>query len=183
MIVINLVDNRSYTGAICTIGFCLTKHTSPFASAIAVVGRVCAQHPIFQLWRKLAIWRESSSAHFKAIVEQYLAVSQYPNMLHPYLKGSTRYWSISRSAIIPLLRSLKCSTSSLVGLPFPSRSEDKADTYSALGSPIITSASCSSGASRDNCHGGRYRVLLMNLYASFLSVTESLVSAITSPPY
>lgn len=132
------------------------------------------QHFVFQLWRKWAtVWKSLWHCNI-----QYTGKDAFGQFV---LKGSTRYWFISDSAIIPLHKFLKHSTSSLVGLLFPSRSEDTADTYSALGSPIITSASCSSDASRDNCHGGRCRVLLINLYASFLFATRSLVSVITSP--
>jgi len=73
-----------YTRAICTIGFCLTKHTSPFTSAVTAIGGSCVQHYIPLLWRNFAIWRESfsPSAHFNTIVGRYLVISQYPNMLH-----------------------------------------------------------------------------------------------------
>lgn len=44
-----------------TVWLCFTKHVTPFTGAIMTMGRVCSQHLFFQLWRKFAIWRESSS--------------------------------------------------------------------------------------------------------------------------
>jgi hypothetical protein len=97
------------------------------------------------------------------------------------MNGSTRYWFISDSAIIFLHKSLKHFTSSLVGFFLPSRNKDRADTYLGLASPKIKSANISSGASSDKCHGGRCKVFLIKSCASFLFVSMSLASGITSP--
>lgn len=58
---------------------CPTQSTAPLASAVTTVRGVCIQHSIPQFCWKLAVW--CKSYHFKAIVGQYFAVSQYRNML------------------------------------------------------------------------------------------------------
>jgi len=161
------------TGTYFTVWLCFTQPTSPLTSTITTVGRVCIQHPIFQLWRKFTIWWESSrhrSIHYTMKRAYYQSV----------LKEVTKCASISASASSFPTKFLKAVTRRLVGLCLPSLNRHSESFNSIV--PPSTSANCASDISSGIFHGGWYKVFLIYLYASSRFATRSLVSATTSPP-
>jgi hypothetical protein len=173
-----LLDNCFRTGAICAIGFCLAQYGSPFASTVTA-GKISFQHHAPQRYRNHTIWRESSFAHFNSILVRHLAISQYPNMLHGYVKGVTRCALTSASVSNPLTKSLKAVIRRLVGLCLPSLNRRNESCNSSV--PPSTSANFTSDISSGIFHGGWCKVFLIYSYASFRNVTKSPLSAITSP--